>query len=194
MSLQVAIISKAHSEDYFFDPELFQGSAYGQGLEQFNQDTTQAGKYLVDVYLNGKLLKDGIKIEFIKKDKDEIEPCIPYQIVKIISLKRTPKAVDINECKSLKKWIESGSWQFDQSNLKLMLNIPSAEINIKPKGYVDPSQWDDGETALFIRHNTNYNWTESASSGYKYQYFGAELLVVQILVYGKSGIKGISVI
>ncbi|MDF7657753.1 fimbrial outer membrane usher protein [Erwiniaceae bacterium L1_54_6] len=172
LSMSLAFASKGHCEDYYFDPSLFHGSAYGQGLEKFNSNKTQAGKYLSDIYLNGKLVKSGVRVTFDDGKGDSAQPCIPYDLAETLQIKSLPKNLTTNECRTIDGWARGSTWTFDQSSLKLMLNIPSAMLDRKPTGYIPVSEWDDGTTALFIRHNTNYSWTENtgSSSHYKYQY------------------------
>lgn len=162
---------KGFSEEYYFEPSLFKGSVYGQGLEQFNQNTIPEGGYFVDVYLNKKLIKSGVKVEFRREaSQSDVEPCIPFAVAKMINFKSAIDSKSEHECAPISRWSKDGKWDFDQSSLNLELIIPVTELHRAPRGYIPASEWDDGITALFIRHNTNYTWTENPGSGYQYQY------------------------
>lgn len=161
-------------EEYYFDASLFQGSGFGQNLQQFNRDFSPAGNYLVDVYLNNELLKSEVKVTFSSPTPDSRpEPCLTGDLVKLINVRKKMKVA--TECHSFSWWIPSGSWSFDPAALRLQLIVPMADLHKTPRGYIPVSQWDDGITALFIRHNTNYSWTQNTANRYNYQYLWSGL-------------------
>lgn len=161
----------AWGEAYYFDPALFQGSAYGQSLNQFNQQHTAAGSYLVDVWVNNTLVKSGVKITFrAPKHGGEPEPCLPPSVMKAAQLKAMPDSQNDDRCRPVEDWAAGASWQFESSTLRLQLAIPMSALAHTPRGYIAPSEWDSGALALFVRHNTRYTLTENTDSHYRYQY------------------------
>lgn len=161
----------AYSEEYYFDASLFKGSAFGQNIEQFNHGTIAAGDYLVDLWLNNRLEKSGVKLTFVASDANKnAEPCLPRSLLEMMQV-RLNSVVNVSErCAPLTTWVPTGSWAFDPAALRLQLTIPHSALNRTPRGYIPPSQWDKGISALFLRHNTNYSWTENSSAHYRYQY------------------------
>lgn len=161
----------ACSEDYYFDASLFKGATFGKNIEQFNQNAIPEGSYLVDIYLNDKIIKSGVKINFKKfSDEGKVEPCLPEEIVRLMQLKNQRVEQTTAHCQPLSDWTEAGSWRFDQASLRLQYMFPLASLNRVPRGYIPVSEWDEGITALFLRHNTNFTWSENRSSDYRYQY------------------------
>jgi outer membrane usher protein len=161
----------AWGEEYYFDPALFQGSAYGQSLGQFNQQHIAAGSYLVDIWVNNELVKTGVKITFTSPVKGgEPEPCLPASLMKAVQLKSMADNVADDACRPLDAWANGASWQFESSTLRLQLTIPMAALSRQPRGFISPSEWDSGALALFLRHNTSYTLTENTDSHYRYQY------------------------
>lgn len=69
--MALLIAGTAQAEDYYFDPALFQGSAYGQNIGQFNQQHMAAGNYLADIYVNNTLVKSGVKVTFEDRGADK---------------------------------------------------------------------------------------------------------------------------
>ncbi|WP_409566150.1 fimbria/pilus outer membrane usher protein, partial [Pantoea sp. CTOTU50773] len=160
-----------HSEEYYFDPSLFKGSAFGQNIAQFNQSELPAGHYLVDVYVNNALVSSSVKLEFLPPAQGkEAEPCLPFSLVKMLPLKKVPAQPIDRECAPLVDWTPQGSWAFDAAALRLNITLPLSALKRTPRGYIPPEQWDGGMTALFLRHNTNYTWTENSAAAYRYQY------------------------
>jgi outer membrane usher protein len=161
----------AWGEEYYFDPALFQGSAYGQSLGQFNQQHIAAGSYLVDIWVNNELVKTGVKITFTAPaNGGEPEPCLPASLMKAVQLKAMADNVADDACRPLTAWANGASWQFESSTLRLQLTIPMAALSRQPRGFISPSEWDSGALALFLRHNTSYTLTENTDSHYRYQY------------------------
>jgi outer membrane usher protein len=161
----------AWGEEFYFDPALFQGSAYGENIGQFNQQHTAAGSYLVDIWVNGRLVKSGEKITFsAPKNGGEPEPCLPASVMKAAQLKALPDDARDDECRPLAAWAPGASWEFESSTLRLQLAIPMDALARTPRGYIPPSEWDSGALALFLRHNTTWTVTENTDSHYRYQY------------------------
>ncbi|WP_152999663.1 fimbrial outer membrane usher protein [Pantoea stewartii] len=159
------------SEEYYFDSSLFQGATFGKNLEQFNQNEIAQGNYLVDIYLNSKMIKSGVKINFRKfNDQGGVEPCLSEEIVTLLQIKTLRTGQPTASCRPLSGWTEAGSWRFDQASLRLHFTLPMASLNRTPRGYIPVSEWDEGVTALFLRHNTNFTWSENRSSNYRYEY------------------------
>lgn len=170
-TISISFSQHAYCEDYYFDSSLFKGSAFGQNIEQFNQNATPAGNYLVDIYLNDKRVTSGVKIAFIQSDhQQDAEPCLPSKIIALLQLKAPPTPEPEEQCHPLGHWSSDGHWQFDPASLQLQLRIPNSSLDKKPRGYIPTSEWEEGISAVFLRHNTNYTWTENRASDYRYQY------------------------
>lgn len=158
------------AEEFYFDPNLFQGSSYGQNIEKFNQPHTAPGLYMVDVFVNNTLVKSGVQIQFTSpEEKANAEPCLPLAVMKAAQVKSLP-TTDDSSCRLLKQWSPQAEWAFEASTLRLALTIPMTELNRVPRGYIPPSEWDSGALALFLRHNTSYTVTENTDNDSRYQY------------------------
>lgn len=165
------------AEEYWFDPELFQGSAYGKNLEKFNrkEEFISPGDYLVDVYVNQKVIMSSVKVNFVAnlKEKSGVVPCVPSSVISAANIITDIKKTD--GCLALTKWLPEAEWELDQSELKLMLSIPDKFIFRTPRGYIPQSEWDEGVNAVFLRHNTNYSFTENTTNKFHYSYLWSGL-------------------
>lgn len=67
-------VASASASEYTFDENLLLGSGYEKGLAQFNeQDAVAAGRYSVDVWLNGQYVgRDDVL--FRQNEQGRIEP------------------------------------------------------------------------------------------------------------------------
>ncbi|WP_225935894.1 fimbria/pilus outer membrane usher protein [Pseudomonas fakonensis] len=68
--------------------------------------------------------------------------------------------------------IEGASVEMDAASLALHLSVPQAYIKRRSRGYVDPSLWDDGVTALFSNYQLNYNRNTGGGFSSDYGYLG----------------------
>lgn len=169
--LAVACVGQAFGEEYYFDPSLLQGTAYGQGMASVNGPDTPAGEYLVDVIVNGTLIKSGVKIRFSPVNGGQrTEPCLPLSLMQAAQVKSLPDNALQNSCRPLRDWVSRGEWQFDSATLQFRLTLPMSELMHRPRGYIPPSQWDSGALALFLRHNTNWTHTDNTSQHFRYHY------------------------
>ena len=139
--LAVACVGQAFGEEYYFDPSLLQGTAYGQGMASVNGPDTPAGEYLVDVIVNGTLIKSGVKIRFSPVNGGQrTEPCLPLSLMQAAQVKSLPDNALQNSCRPLRDWVSRGEWQFDSATLQLRLTLPMSELMHRPRGYIPPSQ------------------------------------------------------
>ncbi|AGB77512.1 P pilus assembly protein, porin PapC [Enterobacteriaceae bacterium strain FGI 57] len=169
--IALIVAGAAQADDYYFDPALFQGSAYGQNIGQFNQQHISPGNYLADVYVNNTLVKTGVKVTFENRGTDSApEPCLTASLMKSAQLKSVSEEDEAETCKPFSVWVPDGSWQFESSTLRLQLAIPMTELVHNPRGYISPEEWDSGASAIFLRHNTSYTVNENTDSHYRYQY------------------------
>lgn len=53
--------------------------------------------------------------------------------------------------------------------------VPQAGLLHSPRGFIPVSEWDAGETALFLRHNTNFYHTENTDSHLRYDYLWSNI-------------------
>jgi outer membrane usher protein len=118
------------------------------------------GHYRVDVYVNNTLVVSGSDVEFRSVAPDNtVQPCLTRELMMAAQLKSLAgkKRDDEGECRPLQAWAAGGSWQFDQSTLRLQLSIPSTELLRTTRGYIPPSEWDEGMPALFAPQHQLYH-------------------------------------
>jgi len=160
-----------HGEEFYFDAQTFKGYSFAQNLEQFNQDEIPPGEYQVDVYVNEKQIKGPSRIKFkLLPGFASTQPCFTVQLAREMRIKSASSSADLGICTPITYWVKAAKWEFDQAALRLKFIVPEADLIKVPRGYVPPSEWDKGISAFFIRHNTNYVWSENRVTGYTYDY------------------------
>ncbi len=67
-----------------------------------------------------------------------------------------------SHCAPLSQRVPGASTAFDMSGLRLNISVPQAQMKFVPRGAVDPSDLDAGDTVAYANYDTNYY----TSSGY----------------------------
>jgi outer membrane usher protein len=156
----------AQAREYYFAPELLQGSGLAAGLSRMNEKVIpiREGIYNIDLYVNGKLLKQNVPLRFIPSGKaGEALPCLSNLEIRLTELKPGPNFLlpQKDGCIAFNEISPESSWEFEQSTLRLNLIIPQAMLNRQPRGYIPVSEWDSGIPVLFLKHNSNYYETSN---------------------------------
>ncbi|HCR1547987.1 TPA: fimbrial biogenesis outer membrane usher protein [Pseudomonas aeruginosa] len=158
--LALAVASLAHGEaQYRFDDRLLMGSGLAGGsLERFNRaNQVDPGTYHVDIYLNGSY-SSRAKVEFHTQAGRGIEPCLDERF-----LRRSLGARPIPDvggkaaggCLGLGERLPGSSFNLDTARLRLDLSVPQALLDIKPRGYVSPDEWDAGSSMGFVNYDAS---------------------------------------
>lgn len=178
--LGLALVPATAYAEYYFDPALLQGSDFGKSLDldRFNQrdNALPAGDYVLDVYLNNQLIRRQASIALVKPegDKTEIQPCLSPELIAVSAI-RTTQNVTPNLCLPIDSLGPKINWEVDLSSLRLNMVVPQAGLLHSPRGFIPVSEWDAGETALFLRHNTNFYHTENTDSHLRYDYLWSNI-------------------
>lgn len=139
----------------------FWGGDFGKGLKRFNADNnTPAGKYSVDIYLNGRFIQRD-SVDFVNNSaQKESEPCLSreFYVQSGVNESALPQGDELakSQCKSPEALLKGASWSFDQPRLRLDLYIPQALLTRSPRDAVPVESWDAGESLMFLNYSTNY--------------------------------------
>ncbi|HCD1278488.1 TPA: fimbrial outer membrane usher protein [Citrobacter amalonaticus] len=176
----LALVPATACAEYYFDPALLQGSDFGKSLDldRFNQrdNALPTGDYVLDVYLNNQLIRRQASIALVKPkgDKTDVQPCLSPELIALSAI-RTTQNVTPNICLPIDALGPKINWEVDLSSLRLNMVVPQAGLLHSPRGFIPVSGWDAGETALFLRHNTNFYHTENTDSHLRYDYLWSNI-------------------
>lgn len=156
--------------DNYFNPAFLQSDPMAVAdLSQFEKGNAQApGKYRVDVFVNDMRINSSDIIftklgEAKSKDDTGLRPVVTKGELRKLGVNvdafdkfNKIKDEDIVEFTSI---IPDSSTEFDFSQQVLHLNFPQAALVNHARGYIPPSQWDQGINAFLM----NYAFTASNS-------------------------------
>lgn len=157
-SHSLAVVSAPSSDEYIFDPALFKGATLGQTvLEQLSQENAiLPGEYKLNVYVNQIFLGNYL-IDY-KSNDGVISPCLSRTLVNDIHFKEGETFLKNNtaDCFFLEQITSHASLYNQIPALKLTLIIPQAELINRPRGYVNPEDYETGANIGFVNYIGNY--------------------------------------
>ncbi|MFT0869082.1 fimbria/pilus outer membrane usher protein [Pseudomonas sp. CAM1A] len=165
-----------------FNPMFLQNKGAEVDLRYFEQaNGVVPGTYSVDLYLNQRLERRQ-DIRFAVDDEGDAanaQPVLSLGLLRELGVDverlMYEGIVDADSQDSdpvVLLRIEGAAVEMDPASLALYLSVPQAYIKRRSRGYVDPSLWDDGVTALFSNYQLNYNRNTSGGFSSDYGYLG----------------------
>lgn len=150
--------------EYIFDQALFRGQSDHQIklLERLSEkEDILPGFYKVDVFVNKQII-ERMDLKFVEDQQKNISPCFDLVAIEklgiseqiLINIKKQQ-----DQCVLLSNYIQSSSIDFNFEKLRLDISIPQNDMHNIPRGYVNASQWDTGESIGFINYLGNYYHT-----------------------------------
>lgn len=167
----VFIIARfAHGEaSYSFDDNLLLGSGLAGGkIERFNRvNQIDPGSYMVDLYLNNDFVSRSQVV--FRSFGDLVEPCFSESFFRqSLSARGTREqgSAATVDCIGLSDRLPGASFKLDTARLRLELTAPQVLLDIKPRGYISPQEWDPGNSMAFLNYDANvYRSSYKASGG-----------------------------
>lgn len=168
--LSTLVSNQSQAGNYFNPAFLASDPAAVADLSRFEGNGQAAGKYRVEIWLNGSFLatRDVTFNAREKNDKSSADDtgliaCLTPKALQNmgVNIKAFPELAKSPEdsCVDVEKAIPSASSSFDFEHQKLEISIPQAAMNNNARGYIPPEEWDDGINALLV----NYQFTGSNS-------------------------------
>lgn len=157
--------------EYIFDQALFRGQSDHQIklLERLSEkEDILPGFYKVDVFVNKQII-GRMDLKFVENQQKNISPCFDLVAIEklgiseqiLINIKKQQ-----DQCVLLSNYIQSSSIDFNFEKLRLDISIPQNDMHNIPRGYVNASQWDAGESIGFINYLGNYYHTSYQLQGH----------------------------
>lgn len=146
-------------ENYSFNMAFIRGSSEENALDlnaltQGNELPT--GSYNVDLFLNGNY-KTNLYIYFNKVARQEVQACVPYSLLISLGVKESAiNAPAHSECITIQNSINGATELFEPNKLRLTLSIPESEMYRQDPNDVPMSEWNAGQSALFINYMASY--------------------------------------
>ncbi|WP_181393003.1 fimbria/pilus outer membrane usher protein [Stenotrophomonas sp. HMWF023] len=159
--------TSASAEEVSFN-QAFLDSSTRQTVSRFERGASlPAGEYAVDVFVN-KTNTGRRRLRLVEGERD-VEPCLPLSMLSELGVKAATAAIEAGqsaeECADISALVAEATATLNSSSLQLMLSVPQAALDRSPRGYVDPSQWDDGVTAGTFAYSLNSYRRDNPTSG-----------------------------
>ncbi|WP_269936380.1 FimD/PapC N-terminal domain-containing protein, partial [Serratia liquefaciens] len=171
--IALALGGPAQARDYF-NPALLELDGPQQGvtsLATFEENGSQLpGDYRVDILVNDQQVDSRMLTFTAGADGQGLQPCLSLADLAAYGVRVAQfPALGIPEaaCADLAA-IPQASARLLFDSQQLALSIPQAALARQPRGYVPPSQWDEGITALLLNYSlsgASSTTTQNGSGG-----------------------------
>ncbi len=161
-------ISPAQAGDYF-DPGFLGGDDNSQvDLSAFSEaGGVEPGEYIVQVFINQRNAGQ-YPLLFQKNNQGQIAPVLtPAQLEAfgvnvrhLPEMKSMPSTATID---NLGEVIPQALTRLDLAHLRLDISVPQVAMQPEVRGAIDPSQWEDGISALIANYNMSAGRTTNSS-------------------------------
>lgn len=170
LAMLMAIAPEPSLAENIFNPAFLDSDPSAVAdLSRFEQGAQAAGTYRVDMLINDEWVATR-DIAFTPesgphrtRDDSGLVPCLTVETLDELGVNTAAKpelsGVDAATCVDLLTLFPGSGIRFDFDSLRLNLSVPQAMMNHDARGYIPPSQWDEGINALLL----NYTFTGSSS-------------------------------
>ncbi|EAA7390852.1 fimbrial outer membrane usher protein StdB [Salmonella enterica subsp. enterica] len=131
-------------------------------LSAFSRDGYVApGDYLLDIYLNDRLIRNQYKVSVVETDDRRSRFCISPALVAMLGLKEenrqllAPVRGTGGQCLNLNT--ADSKTIYSPDNQSLSVTLPQAWMEYQNPDWVPPPRWSDGVTAVLLDYNLMAN-------------------------------------
>lgn len=170
--LAIATESAANNDIEFNPHFMSPGSQSRIDLTRYNQDLAPAGRHSVELIVNDRRIgRDDVTVQdriVAGKRLPGVDICVKPTTLEALDInvgRLTPEAQKMiaarkasnkdDACLALNRLLPDNSVSFDANEQSLSLNLPEVYLINRPRGYVNPDQWDTGITAATLGYNVN---------------------------------------
>ena len=177
VAVMLAITAEsAANDDIEFNPHFMSpGSQSRIDLTRYNQDLAPAGRHSVELIVNDRRIgRDDITVQdriVAGKSHPDVDICVKPSTLDALGIdveRLSPEAqrtiaaqknAKSDDCLALNRLLPGNSVSFDANEQALNLTLPEVYLITRPRGYVNPEQWDTGITAATLGYNLNAGTT-----------------------------------
>lgn len=160
--------------EQYFNPAFILNNKDGKvaDLSSFEQGFQPAGVYKVDVFINDSFLSTK-EFNFSQSEKANVvsgglEPCLDSQWLTTIGMKLYELAdyeeIKQQSCFDIKKYIPEAEINYNFNIQRLDIQIPQLWMSQQARGYIPPSEWEEGISALALSYNINSNYSDKSDN------------------------------
>lgn len=156
----------AAGQEYRFLEGLEMASSINKGtLARFNRaGNVNPGTYRLDMFVNG-VFRERRSIRFDAVEGNGVAACLSHQDMEAIGLRNDlVRAASGQDCFLLDNVARGATVAVDFAALKLAVSVPKSLLNAVPNGYIDPQQYDAGETIGFVNYNASQYYSRLGNS------------------------------
>lgn len=165
IALSLIAMRPAYADTYFNPAFLSPDTAAVADLSRFEKGKQQAGIYQVDISVNNQFVATkNMKFVDAGDNTDDsggkaggLIPCLDKNWLNTlgVNISAIPKLskYTAQQCLPVKKLIPAAEVDYNFADQKLALSFPQAWLANSARGYIPPSQWDNGIPAVLMNYS-----------------------------------------
>lgn len=168
----------AYADTYFNPAFLSPDAASVADLSRFEQGKQQAGIYQVDISVNNqffatknmKFVDANVNADDSASQAGGLQPCLDKNWLSALGINTSSMAqlakYSSSECLPVQKLIPASVVDYNFADQKLNLSFPQAWLANSARGYIPPSQWDNGVPALLLNYSLSADKGSTGQSNF----------------------------
>ncbi|MGU3522346.1 fimbrial biogenesis usher protein [Enterobacteriaceae bacterium C23F] len=174
LALAIALASACSYAENVYNPAFLSSDpAAVADLSRFESGNQAAGNYRVDIWVNDvfQLTKDLAFNTATKPGGDGtgLTPCLNVRMLERLGVNTSANpglaTAAADSCINLPESIPGAATEFDFDQQRLNISVPQAAMTSTARGYIPPSQWDEGISALLLNYTFSGANSRDASAG-----------------------------
>ncbi|MDU4436840.1 MAG: fimbria/pilus outer membrane usher protein, partial [Pluralibacter gergoviae] len=132
------------------------------------------GIYRVDIYLNDQFIATRDVTFHEGNNPQGLLPCLTLNQLAAMGVDTPAAAPQADRCQELTDIIREATSRLDVGEQRLYLTVPQAFMGNRARGYIPPSQWDQGITAGLLNYNFSGGSMRSGGSSSSTAYLNVQ--------------------
>lgn len=135
-----------------------------------------AGEYDSEIWVNGSK-RGNMRLKFDDVPKKPMSGlCFTPELFTLLDLKKSALSSEMKArtCHDITQILPDAKSQFDVSNQRLNIELPSNLVVQRPRGYISPSQWQHGVPAAFVKYQFNQYQYRQSDDNRRSAYLGVQ--------------------
>ncbi|WP_248481460.1 fimbria/pilus outer membrane usher protein [Pseudomonas sp. CYM-20-01] len=155
ISAALTSIEHATAAEPVFDLQAFSSEGAAVDVSRFSRyDLMSPGTHLMEIIVNGQPMGRR-EVTFMTTDAQaDAVPCVDHDL--LLQLGVAPERIGTlrtaSECPALADWLPAATSRVDAAALEWTVSLPQVYVRQLPRGFIDPSYWDEGINAGLLNY------------------------------------------
>ncbi|WP_240164051.1 FimD/PapC N-terminal domain-containing protein [Pseudomonas allii] len=155
ISAALTSIEHVTAAEPVFDLQAFSSEGAAVDVSRFSRyDLISPGTHLMEIIVNGQPMGRR-EVTFMTPDAQaDAVPCVDRDLLLQLGVapERIGTLLTASECPALEDWLPAATSRVDAAALEWAVSLPQVYVKQLPRGFIDPSYWDEGIDAGLLNY------------------------------------------